>query len=116
MENPTSTHKILTLMKSFHLFQDSLHYVQRENEWVCECVSEYSFLLSCPVEVLKITHYYGSIGELEQMKHFLGKLSCLKLVRVRAHVSGNKEKRVMADLLKLPKASSKCKIKVKFKL
>ncbi|ESQ43828.1 hypothetical protein EUTSA_v10006436mg, partial [Eutrema salsugineum] len=46
---------------------------------VCLCVSEYAFLLKCPLEILKITEYYGSLEELIQMKYILGKLSCLEL-------------------------------------
>lgn len=66
------------------------------------------------MEVLKINEYRGTIGELEQMKHFLEKLSCLELVKIRAQVTVDKKMQVMEDLLMLPKASSKCKIQVKF--
>lgn len=66
------------------------------------------------MEVLKITEYDGSIEELEQIKHFLGKLSCLEVVKVCAQVPHDKEMQVLADLLKLPRASSECKLKVKF--
>ncbi|KAF3582813.1 hypothetical protein DY000_02033737 [Brassica cretica] len=77
--------------------------------------SEYSCLLSCPVEVLKINEYYGSVNELEQMKHFLGKLPCLGLVEVCARATSSEAKlQIMADLLMIPRASSKCKIQVKF--
>ncbi|KAL0741730.1 hypothetical protein Bca4012_083243 [Brassica carinata] len=97
------------------IIEGSLHYRFGEGVLVCECVSEYSFLLSCPVEVLKINKYNGYVNELEQMKHFLGKLSCLELVEVRAQATSSEEKlQIMADLLMLPRASSKCKIQVKF--
>lgn len=69
---------------------------------------------SCPVKVLKITEYGGKIEELDQMKHFLKKLSCLELVKVRICAIEDKEKsRVTKDLLMVPR-SSKCKIKIKF--
>ncbi|KFK33098.1 hypothetical protein AALP_AA6G330900 [Arabis alpina] len=96
------------------IIEDYLHYGRREDEYLCECVSEYSFLSSCPVEVLKINSYNGSIEELAQMKHFLEKLSCLELVVVYAQVSHNKRLQVMADLQMLPRASSKCKFQVDF--
>ncbi|CAA7016741.1 unnamed protein product [Microthlaspi erraticum] len=50
----------------------------------CECLRDYSFLSTCPVKVLEITEYFGTRTELEQMKHFLEKLSCLELVNVHA--------------------------------
>ncbi|KAJ0255144.1 F-box domain-containing protein [Hirschfeldia incana] len=98
------------------IIEDSLHYgYHRDEEVVCECVSGYSFLLSCPVEVLKINDYDGSDEELEQMKHFLGKLSCLELVEVRAKAASSDVKlKITVDLLMLPRASTKCKVKVKF--
>ncbi|KAF3518035.1 hypothetical protein DY000_02061004 [Brassica cretica] len=98
------------------IIEDSLHYEYfRTDEVVCECVSGYSFLLSCPVEVLKINCYDGSVNVLEQMEHFLGKLSCLELVEVRAKAASSDAKlKIMADLLMIPRASTKCKVKVKF--
>ncbi|CAF2057949.1 unnamed protein product [Brassica oleracea var. botrytis] len=98
------------------IIEDSLHYEYfRTDEVVCECVSGYSFLLSCPVEVLKINCYDGSVNVLGQMEHFLGKLSCLELVEVRAKAASSDAKlKIMADLLMIPRASTKCKVKVKF--
>ncbi|KAF3522976.1 hypothetical protein F2Q69_00048619 [Brassica cretica] len=98
------------------IIEDSLHYEYfRTDEVVCECVSRYSFLLSCPVEVLKINCYDGSVNVLEQMEHFLGKLSCLELVEVRAKAASSDAKlKIMADLLMIPRASTKCKVKVNF--
>ncbi|KAG7566704.1 Leucine-rich repeat 2, partial [Arabidopsis suecica] len=112
----------LLLKKSPHLktlvLEHSLHYASLTDreEWglVCQCVSKYSFLLTCHVEVLKINEYWGTLEELEQIKHFLEKLSCLKLVKIRAQVKVDKQVQVMADLLMLPRASTKCKIQVKF--
>ncbi|KAH0929367.1 hypothetical protein HID58_015094 [Brassica napus] len=54
--------------------------------------SEYSCLLSCPVEVLKINEYYGSVNELEQTNHFLGKLPRLELVEVCAQETSSEAK------------------------
>ncbi|KAL0805205.1 hypothetical protein Bca101_097696 [Brassica carinata] len=98
------------------IIEDSLHYEYfRTDEVVCECVSGYSFLLSCPVEVLKINCYDGSVNMLEQMEHFLGKLSCLDLVEVRAKAASSDAKlKIMADLLMIPRASTKGKVKVNF--
>lgn len=82
---------------------------------VYECVSGYSFLLSCPVEVLKINCYDGSVNVLEQMEHFLGKLSCLELVEVRAKAASSDAKlKIMADLLMIPRASTSAKSKSSF--
>ncbi|KFK38937.1 hypothetical protein AALP_AA3G179500 [Arabis alpina] len=39
------------------IIKGPLLYGRVDNESVGECVSEYSFLSSCPVEVLKITEY-----------------------------------------------------------
>ncbi|XP_023639085.1 F-box/LRR-repeat protein At3g58980 [Capsella rubella] len=88
-----------------------LHYNEERPESVCECLSGYSFLLSCPLEVLEITDYCGTTGEVEQLKYFVEKLSCLKLVKLhsRKRHGGDRKK-----LLMLPRASSKCKINVTF--
>ncbi|CAH8269106.1 unnamed protein product [Arabidopsis lyrata] len=88
-----------------------LHYDEDRPKSVCDCLSGYSFLLSCPLEVLQITNYSGTTGEVEQLKHFLEKLSCLRLVKLHCpkRHGGDKKK-----LLMLPRASSKCKIKVTF--
>ncbi|KAG5373627.1 hypothetical protein IGI04_043057 [Brassica rapa subsp. trilocularis] len=87
------------------IIEGSLHYDY----------SEYSCLLSCPVEVLKINEYYGSVNELEQTKHFLGKLPCLELVVVCARETSSEAKlQIMAELLMIPRASSKCKIQLGF--
>ncbi|CAD5326546.1 unnamed protein product [Arabidopsis thaliana] len=77
-----------------------------------DCVSEYSFLVSCPLEVLKITEYYGSFRELMQMKHFLEKLSCLEPVKVHSQATGERKLKLIADLPRLPRASSKCNFEV----
>lgn len=79
------------------LVQGTLHYDPID----CECLSGYSFLLSCPVKVLKITEYMGTIGEVEQLKHFLGKLTCLELLEVKTHVKDKLQ--ISKDLLMLPK-------------
>ncbi|KFK35038.1 hypothetical protein AALP_AA5G226000 [Arabis alpina] len=87
-----------------------LHYPRQGDRLVCQCVSDYSFLLSCPVKILEITKYRGTRGELEQMKHFLEKLLCLERVVVHAWVRGEAKMKLEADFQMLPKASSKCKI------
>lgn len=87
-------------------------YYDCAEDYVCKCVSDYSFLWSCPLEVLKITEYDGSFEELIQMKHFLEKLSCLELVEVHSEATGKRKLKLIADLQRLPRASSKCKFEV----
>ncbi|XP_010418642.2 PREDICTED: F-box protein At3g59150-like isoform X1 [Camelina sativa] len=65
---------------------------------------------SSAVEVLEITRYKGTCQEVNKMKHFLGKLSRLQMVKVHHKAVNDEEKsRLMKDVLLLPKAS-KCKI------
>ncbi|CAA7016735.1 unnamed protein product [Microthlaspi erraticum] len=102
------------------VIEGPLHCAEDEevSHSICECLSGYSCLLSCPVEVLKINRYTGAINELEHFKHFLGKLSCLKLVKVRARsntwLRNMDELQITSDLLMIPRASVDCKIQVKF--
>ncbi|CAH8269113.1 unnamed protein product [Arabidopsis lyrata] len=97
------------------VIKGSLHDNQCKPESVCECMSGYSCLLSCPVKILVITRYKGTKGELEQMKHFLGKLSCLVLVTISFWTRDDDEKlRLTTDLLMLPRASVNCKIQIRF--
>ncbi|XP_010412719.1 PREDICTED: F-box/LRR-repeat protein At3g58980-like [Camelina sativa] len=77
--------------------------------YVCRCLSNYSCLPSSNIEVLKINLAEGgTVAELEQLKNFLGKLTSLQLLQVGSWKKLRKE--FMSDLLKLPRASSKCKI------
>ncbi|CAF1930751.1 unnamed protein product [Brassica napus] len=87
-----------------------LHYNEEQPESVCNCLLGYSFLLSCPTKVLQITDYRGTIGEVDQLKHFIEKLSCLKLVKLHSCDRPDVDK----QQLMIPRASSKCKIKVTF--
>ncbi|XP_019082847.1 PREDICTED: F-box protein At3g62430-like [Camelina sativa] len=118
---PTETHFCWDGLKRFvkkspnlrTLTIGDLHY--RDLKSVCKCVEGYSFLLNSPIEILKITRFNGSIGEMVQLKHFLEKLQCLVLLKVHVKVSSDEEKlQILADLLMLPRASSKCKVEVKF--
>ncbi|KAG7561758.1 F-box domain [Arabidopsis thaliana x Arabidopsis arenosa] len=97
---------------------EDLHYEYREYldlKSVCECLEGYSFLLSCPVEILTITQFSGRIGEMVQIKHVLEKLQCLVLLEVHVEERRVDNKlQILADLLMLPRASSKCKVQVKF--
>ncbi|KAL1207837.1 F-box/LRR-repeat protein [Cardamine amara subsp. amara] len=77
-----------------------------------KCERQYG--LSCPVKVLKITKYGGKIEELKQMKHFLEKLSCLELVKVRACAINDMEKFQITKDLQMVFRSSKCNIQIKF--
>ncbi|KAG7555384.1 F-box domain [Arabidopsis suecica] len=98
--------------------EGTLHYnlySKLDLEAVCTCLLGYSFLLSCPIKVLKITKFVGDIGEIVQVKHVLGKLPCLELLEVDVQARrDDKKQQIMADLLMLPRASSKCKVLVKF--
>ncbi|KAJ0229634.1 F-box protein [Hirschfeldia incana] len=70
-------------------------------------------LSSCGVKVLQITGYEGTGEELSHMKCFLGSLPRLEMVRVtHKGVDDGERRRLMDDFLCLPKASSKCKVKV----
>ncbi|KAJ0239331.1 F-box domain-containing protein [Hirschfeldia incana] len=66
-------------------------------------------LQKCRVKVLEISDYGGCFQELEQMRHFLGNLECLETVKVSLHPNnkGNAEF-VRANVMTLPKLSSKC--------
>lgn len=69
------------------------------------------------MEVLEITSCKGTIGEMEQLKHFLWKLPHLELVKVRVWGTGiNEEEKLQltTDLQMLPRASVNCKIQVNF--
>ncbi|VVB06620.1 unnamed protein product [Arabis nemorensis] len=92
-------------------FMGSLHF--RKFNSLCHCLSEFSFLDSCPLEVLKITEYFGNQQELRQMEYILGKLSCLELVQIHFPMAtGEKKAKLEYKLQKLPRASSKCKFNV----
>lgn len=88
--------------------QGGLHCAE-EPDYVCSCLSGYSCLWSSTIEVLEITlGQGGTVAELEQLKHFLGKLSSLQLLQVGSWK--DLSPKFISDLLKLPRASSKCKI------
>ncbi|KAG7599742.1 FBD domain [Arabidopsis suecica] len=66
-------------------------------------------LRTCQVKVLQILEYGGSFQELEQMRHFLGKLECLETVKVGVHAKNNNSTEFLqSNLLTLPIFSSKC--------
>ncbi|XP_018467960.1 F-box/LRR-repeat protein At1g48400-like [Raphanus sativus] len=66
-------------------------------------------LRTCRVKVLEISDYGGRRPELKQMRHFLGNLECLETVKVGVDPDKNSEF-VRANLMTLPKLSSKCTI------
>ncbi|XP_022568757.2 F-box/LRR-repeat protein At1g48400-like isoform X2 [Brassica napus] len=70
-------------------------------------------LQTCPVKVLEISNYGGCFQEVEQMRHFLGNLKCLETVKVGVDPDnkGNAEF-LRANLMNLPKLSSKCTIQL----
>ncbi|KAG7599740.1 FBD domain [Arabidopsis suecica] len=68
-------------------------------------------LWTCEVKVLEISEYGGSFLELKQMRHFLGKLKCLETVKVGVDADNdNNSEFLRANLLALPRLSSKCNI------
>ncbi|XP_018467961.2 F-box/LRR-repeat protein At1g48400 [Raphanus sativus] len=71
-------------------------------------------LQTCGVKVLEISDYGGCFQEVEQMRHFLGNLKCLETVKVGVDPD-NKGKNadfLRANLMNLPKLSSKCTIQL----
>ncbi|XP_010412763.1 PREDICTED: F-box protein At3g62430-like [Camelina sativa] len=97
---------------------EALHYNTQDRgdvSSVCKCLDGYYFLSSCHIKVLKITKFKGDIGEMVQIKHVLEKLPRLELLELHSQASRNDLKlMIMMRLLMLPRASSKCKVKVKF--
>lgn len=90
----------------------TLHYQVYNRSDCCDCLSEYSFLVSCPVKVLKITEYGGTSDEFIQLINILEKLSRLELLEVTTLGTANEKFQIDKELQMLPKALSKCKIKV----
>ncbi|KAF8109147.1 hypothetical protein N665_0102s0056 [Sinapis alba] len=73
---------------------------------------EFCCLSTCQVKVLEISEYGGSFQELKQMRHFLEKLECLETVKVCVDADENNTdgEFLRANLLSLPRLSSKCNI------
>ncbi|KAG7656784.1 Retrotransposon Copia-like N-terminal [Arabidopsis suecica] len=68
-------------------------------------------LWTCQVKVLEILDYGGSFQELQQIRHFLGKLECLETVKVVVDdVDNYKGAFLRASLLTLPRVSSNCRV------
>ncbi|KAL0693442.1 hypothetical protein Bca4012_060622 [Brassica carinata] len=67
---------------------------------------------TCRVKLLEISDYGDCFQELEQMRHFLGNLECLETVKVGLHPDnkGTNAEFVRANVMTLPKLSSKCTI------
>ncbi|XP_024005810.1 F-box protein At4g27050 isoform X2 [Eutrema salsugineum] len=90
--------------------------VHRVTEWcgnACPCIIQNEMvccLSSCQVKVLEITGFRGSLGELHQMRHFLGNLECLETVKVGVEESTFNSKYLRAILMAIPRVSSKCSI------
>ncbi|CAH8270900.1 unnamed protein product [Arabidopsis lyrata] len=76
--------------------------VKEEEELCC--------LWTCQVKILEISEYGGSFQELDQMRHFLGKLECLETVKVSVVDADNNSKLLRTNLLSLPRLSSECNI------
>ncbi|KAG7574662.1 F-box domain [Arabidopsis suecica] len=99
------------------VFKGLEHYVTTKCGDACVC-SGYmekspSCLSSSRVKVLEISLYQGTSRELNQVRHFLMKLPFLELVKIRA--ANNIQVPIDVQyLLKLPRASSNCKIQAIF--
>ncbi|CAF2151337.1 unnamed protein product [Brassica napus] len=92
------------------IIRGGLHYGQDD---VCRCLSSYSCLVTSALEVVEVSlHNSTSRAEWDQLEHFLGKLPCLQLLKVRCggKISREEKLRMARELCQLPKASSKCKI------
>lgn len=113
------TNSVSTMIFSSTFLQGLVHYVAEGWEdlspmtRLCFSWDDVSdSMSSSAMKVLEITRYKGTCQELNQMKHFLGKLSRLQMVRVYHKAVDDGEKcRVLKDLLLLPKVS-KCEIQV----
>ncbi|KAL1226400.1 putative F-box/LRR-repeat protein [Cardamine amara subsp. amara] len=91
------------------IIMGTLHYNDDDVETVCHCLVGYSFLLTCHIEVLKITEFKGDIGEMVQIKHVLEKLPSLELLELHVHPTRlDRKQQIMDDLLMFPR------VKVKF--
>ncbi|XP_010445103.2 PREDICTED: F-box protein At4g27050-like [Camelina sativa] len=92
--------------------------VHKVTDWcgdACACIRmkdmELECILSiCRVKVLEISGYAGSFRELKQMRHFLGKLECLETVKISVEEDSKNLKYLQANVMALPRVSSKCKI------
>ncbi|XP_010506110.1 PREDICTED: F-box/LRR-repeat protein At2g42720-like [Camelina sativa] len=95
------------------IFKGLEHYVTSKCGDACVCFVTWegsrSCLSSSRVKVLEIWGYQGTPRELNQVKHFLKKLPCLELVKICAVINIQVPIDVQY-LLKLPRASSNCKI------
>ncbi|XP_024015356.1 F-box protein At3g62430 [Eutrema salsugineum] len=89
-----------------------LHFVPQEP--VCDCLSGYSFLKLCPIETLKITEFEGDTDCMLHIKLILENLPYLELLELHVQARTDRKLQIMSDLLMLPRASSKCKVQVKF--
>ncbi|XP_010479197.1 PREDICTED: F-box/LRR-repeat protein At1g48400-like [Camelina sativa] len=94
-----------------------VHRVTNKCGDACSCIpkkrkskksKKLSCLWTCHVKVLEVSEYGGSFQELKQMRHFLGKLECLQTVEVG--LVADKSEFLQANLLTLPRLSSKCNI------
>ncbi|XP_048634281.1 F-box protein At3g59150-like [Brassica napus] len=73
----------------------------------------YDALSSSGVKVLQINGYEGTGEEVSHMERFLGTLPHLEMVRVtHKGVDDGERRRLVNDLLCLPRASPKCKVQV----
>ncbi|KAL1222062.1 F-box/LRR-repeat protein [Cardamine amara subsp. amara] len=98
------------------VIKGELHYVGGP-AYVCDCLLGYSFLLLCRVEVMEISlGDHRIIEELEQVKHFLGKLPCLELLIVNTPqwTSDNEKLEIIKDLRSFHRALRKCRIEFRW--
>jgi len=103
-------------------FQGLVHRVTNRRGDACACIPKKQrkiveneealcCLWTCQVKVLEILDYGGSFQELQQIRHFLGKLECLETVKVVVDDADNyKGAFLRASLLTLPRVSSNCRV------
>ncbi|CAA7061880.1 unnamed protein product [Microthlaspi erraticum] len=93
-----------------------VHRVTNRCGDACACVpkkkeEDLSCLWTCQVKVVEVYEYGGSFQEMKQMIHFLDKLACLETVKVGVAADKYHQRKFLrANLLNLPRVSSKCDI------
>ena len=87
-----------------------MHHVTNKCGDACDCVSREDkgrSLTSCPVKVLEIDEFQGTMKEMHMIKHFLYYFSCLKDIKIYIEENAPTQLRVhdvsevIAEMMKL---------------